>query len=102
MFYAGLMAIFWTFVFYFEDATENSVEKLNDYDKSLFTMRFMSIFINTWWYFMDQKFQWMIKLSVFHSIMMSRFIARKIWCCIVNELVMMVSLILFVVLLPGG
>ena len=94
MFYAGLMAIFWTFVLYFEDTTESSIGRLYDHDKSLFPLRSMSIFINTWWYFMDQKFKWMIKLSVFHSIMMSRFIARKIWCCIINELVMMVMVFL--------
>ncbi len=65
MFYAGLLAIFWTCVFYFEDATKNSVGKLNDYDNSLFSMKFIYVFINTWCYFMDQKFLWMIKLSVF-------------------------------------
>ena len=47
MFYAGLLAVFWTCVCYFEDATENSVGKLNGYDNSLFSMKCIYVFINT-------------------------------------------------------
>ena len=94
MFYAGLLAIFWTCILNVGNGIEHGVGTLDGYASALFSVKSVSIFFKLWHHFMDKRFLWMMKLWMFHSIMLPKFITMKICKCIIGELSMMMMVAL--------
>ena len=93
MSYASILAIFWTCLLSIEIGVERGVGTLDGYFNALCTMNSISSFIKLWCHFMDDRVLWMIKLWAFHSIMISRFAAIRMWRWFICEFSMMMMVL---------
>ena len=94
LFYASCLAFCWTCLFYFGDIIDHGVGILDGYTDGPSAIDMISTYLKFWLKVVDKRFLWMIKISVFHMLMVTKFVQLRVWSCMICEMSMFVMVCL--------
>ena len=92
---ATVLAALWTCTYYFGNNCKHGVGTLDGSEAIFPTVNVVPIFSNFWFELVDKSFLWMLKVSVFHGLMVPKFIFLKLWNWIVGEVSILIMASLY-------